>query len=94
MSNMRVRTGPDGQRLRQRVTARGNGSKPRHFRLDNETERQLQAAMTWYEGKKFSYSESCLVRVAIRDLLGRLRASGPGEEEGILGRIEEARAGG
>jgi hypothetical protein len=87
MSNARVRALP------QRVTARGNGSKPRHFRLDNETERQLQAAMAWYEERSFSYSESCIVRVALRDLLTHLLDSNPADEEEIIGRIEEARAG-
>ena len=76
--NQRQRTLP------QRTTARGGGSERYHFRLDAETFRQLQEAVTWFEGNDMSYSESCIVRAAIREYLQQLQAKDADSPDGAM----------
>jgi predicted transcriptional regulator len=80
--NKRERTGTEGKRLPQRTTARGGGSKAYHFRIDDETYRQLLEAVAWYEGNDMSYSESCIVRAAIREYLEQLQGTSMGQSPG------------
>lgn len=92
MSNTRARTLPQ-------LTAAGG--KPYHFNLDRETAGALQEALGWFEagcgplGKPMSFSESCIVRLALRDLCRNLAAAealgNPEELEGVMRRIEAAR---
>jgi len=82
--NQRERIGTEGKRLHQRTTARGGGSEAFHFRIDAETYRQLKEAVTWFEGNDMSYSESCIVRAAIREYLQQLQAKDADSPDGAM----------
>ena len=84
MSNTKTRTLP------QRKTAYGRGSEAYHFRMDPETRHQLKEAGAWFETRSLSYSDSVLIRTAIRDLLAHLQGADPEEFGGIVERVELA----
>ena len=63
---------------------------PRAYRLDEETLLALEEIARWFEGNRLCYSDTVIVRAAIRDYLAHLQASAPEDFEGIAGAAELA----
>ncbi len=74
------------------------GGESRNYRLDAETLQQLQDISGWFEAQNLSYSDSVMVRAAIREYLLQLQRIGrdgtscrcPGEVREAVRRAEEA----
>jgi len=63
---------------------------PRAYRLDEDTLLALDEIARWFEGQQLCYSDTVIVRAAIRDYLVHLQASAPEEFEGIARGAEVA----
>ena len=63
---------------------------PRAYRLDEDALLALEGIAAWFEGQRLCYSDTVIVRAAIRDYLAHLQASAPEDFEEIAGAAEAA----